>query len=232
MIVSRAISDQPEAPKGDSLYIYELAVEDMGQRSYPINASYFTLVTSSGLDYGAVLASAIQLSLPSTAIFPGQLIDGQIAFEFPSSQTAVKLEYSVPGSIVVTVQNLPSPSASVSEPSYSVDANVNYGVDVSGYQDLFPYPYVQNSTLFFYSGQTIAILVPLANDVIGSTVTVNSISSDTPTLSIIQISPPFPIRVIGTSGGDETNVMVYMVAPPTSFLGTITLNITADEDCC
>lgn len=230
--VSGTISDQPEAQKGDSVYIYELAVEDLGQSSYPVNESFFTMVTASGADYETISVSAIQRSLSSTTIVPGQLISGQIAFEFPNSQSPARLEYSVPGSIVETLQNLPSPSASVSEPSRFININVNYVYDVSGYQDLYWYPYVQNSTFFFYTGQAIAIGIPLADVIVGSTVTVSSIVSATPALNVIKISPSFPISIIGASGGDETNVMVYMLAPPTSFMGTITLNITANEVCC
>jgi hypothetical protein len=231
--VSKTISDQPEAQKGDSVYIYDVSIEDTGQDSYPVNQSLFTMVSVSGADYSTVSVSAIQMSLPShSMIAPGQVTSGQIAFQFSSSQTPAELEYVVPGALNETVRNLPSPSAFVSEPNPWVEVNVNYAVDVTGYQDLYTYQYIQNNTLFFYTGQVIAIVVPLADVNIGSTVTVYSVVSATPGLSVVRMSLSFPISVVGTSGGIQTDLIVDVLAPPTSFTGAITLNLTANEDCC
>src|SRR5208282_2819971 len=160
---------------------------------------------------------------------PGPEDTGQIAFLIPSSETPAELEYNVPDSIEEFVTNLPTPSSAVSEPNPEIIANMKYTTDVTGFEVLEAFPSIQNNSLYFYSGQTIAIEVALTDVVPGTTATVDSIASGTAGLIISQISPSLPATINGNSNGGEVDVMVYIFAPPTSFTCTITLNMTGSE---
>jgi len=106
---------------------------------------------------------------------------------------------------------------------------MKYTTDVTGFEVLEAFPSIQNNSLYFYSGQTIAIEVALTDVVPGTTATVDSIASGTAGLIISQISPSLPATINGNSNGGEVDVMVYIFAPPTSFTCTITLNMTGSE---
>jgi hypothetical protein len=202
------------------MYIYDLAFANNGQSSYSVNSLYFTIITASNSVYNTALALAIQQNLPAVTLSPGQKTSGQIAFQIPSSETPAKLEYKIPYSIDEFVTNLPTPTSFVSRPSIIINTNLQ------GTSDLTAFPSIQNMTYYFYTGQTIAITLALSDYFAGTTVTVNSITTTTTGLSISQISPSLPVKISGNSNGNEVDVMVYMLAPPTSFSGTITLNVT------
>lgn len=234
--ISLAISDPPDAKASSSVYIYDVTVLNNGQTSYPIDDSYFMLISNSNTVYNPTSVGAIQRSLPTLNLAQGQKATGQVAFQIPTSETPAQLEYHIPLSIDEFVTNLPAPSSFVSEPNFEITTNVQGPTDEFGLQELDATSSIQNSTSlgYFYTGQTMAIKVSLSNlDTTGSsgapgtTVKVNSITSNTTGLSISQISPSLPVTVVGGNGGGEVEVMVYMVAPAGSFTGTISLNVMA-----
>ena len=208
------------------MYIYDVTLADNGQSSYSVDLLYFTMVTASNSVYDATVALAFQHSLPVVTLNPGQKTSGQVAFQFPRSETPSKLEYKVPFSVDEFITNLPTPTIAVSEPNFAITTNVQGTTNAYGGQDLTAFSSIQNTTFYFYTGQAIAIKVALTNFDTGTTVTVNSITVATAGLSISQISPSLPITVSGSSSGNETDVVVYIPAPPTSFSGTIALSVS------
>jgi len=201
-----------------------------GQTSYPLDEFYFTLISTSNSIFNPTFVEAIQQNLPTLNIAQGQKASGQVAFQIPTSETPYQLEYHIPFSINEFITNLPTPTSFVSEPSLSVNINVNGTANAYGGQDLYASASILNNTFFFYSGQTIAIKVALTDLNTGTNVTVNSITSNTTGISVSQISPSLPVIAIG--GGlpgveGEVDVTVYMIAPTASFTGEITLTVNS-----
>lgn len=227
--VSAAISDPPEAHAGNSLYIYSVALRDNTNVPINVNSSKFDLITASKNVYDTTLINATQQDLGPIALNPGESTSGQIAFQFPSSQTPSELEYNISDSIHEMVTHLPSPSQNVSELTAHVETIVGGVTKTYGLEDLTSNAAIQNGSLFFYSGQTIAIKVALYNSSPGTTVSVVSITTTTPGIKIMGISPALPVAVANTANGNETVVMVYAAAPATSFSGTIALNISGTD---
>ena len=225
--ISQVISDPPDAQASSSVYIYDVTLTNNGQTSYPVNDFYFTMISASNTVYNPTFVGAIQQSLPSLELAQGQKATGQVAFQIPASETPAKLEYHIPFSINEFVTNLPTPNGAVSEPNLVINANVQGAVDAYGVPELMASPSILNNTFYFYTGQIIAIKVAFTNFFTGTTATVNSIASNTTGLSISQTSPSLPVMVVGSGNGVEVDVIVYMVAPATSFTGTITLDVTA-----
>jgi hypothetical protein len=224
IVISQTSSDPPEAQTGNSIFIYNVAFTNNGQSSYSVDELFFTMITVSNSVYNVAFVFAIQQNLPSVTLNPGQKTSGQIAFQIPSTETPAELEYNVPDSIDEFVTNLPMPSSSVSEPNIEITTNVQGTTNAYGSQDLSAFSSIQNNTFYFYTGQIIAIKVALTDVDSGTTVTVNSIASNTTGLSLNQITPSLPVMVTGS--GNEVDEMVYILAPPTSFSGTITIDVT------
>jgi len=203
-----------------------MAISDGGQSPYSVDESFFTMITASNSVYDTAAAQAIQQSLPTITLDPGQNTSGQIAFQVPNSETPAVLEYKIPHSIDEFVTGLPTPGGAVSEPNFEVNANVQGTAKQSSLQDLTASASIMNTTSYFYTGQTIAIIVGLTNFNTGTTATVNSIASATTGISILQISAPLPVKISGSVSGNEYDIIVYMLAPPTSFSGTISLSVS------
>ena len=208
------------------MFIYDVTLADNGQSPYQVDFLYFTMITASNSVYDATVALAMQQNLPAVTLDPGQKTSGQVAFQFPSSETPAKLEYKVPYSVDEFVTNLPTPTVAVSEPDFAITTNVQGTTNAYGGQDLSASSSIQNRTFYFYTGQSIAIKVALTNYDTGTTVTVNSIAVTTAGLSINQVSPSLPVTVTGGSNGNEVDVVVYIPAPSASFSGTITLSVS------
>lgn len=225
IVISQAITDPPDAQASSSVYIYDVTLTNNGQTSYLIDEFYFSLISASNTVYNPTIALAIQQSLPSLSLAQGQKATGQIAFQIPNTETPAKLEYHIPLSINEFVTNLPTPSSAVSEPNLEINTNVEGSTNAFGVQDLNAFATIENQTLYFYTGQVIAIQVQLSAFT-GSTVSVNSITCNTTGLSISQIAPSLPIMVNGNNNGNGVDVTVYLVAPATSFSGMIMLNVT------
>jgi len=226
--VTQATSDPLNAQPGDSVYIYGLNITDSGQSSYPVNESFFTMTTTSNTAFPVVSVPAIQRSLASTTLNPRQGTAGQIAFQIPTAQTPVQLQYSIPGSVNETIANLPSPVGAISEPDPTIVTNIQYTWDL-GFEVLNAYPYIPNDTGYFYPGQIIPIVVAFTDTVDGTNEMVNLITSGTTTFSITQITPSLPLVILGYSAGINYNELVCMHAPQTSFTGSIVLNINAED---
>jgi hypothetical protein len=226
--VVQATTDPLNSQPGDSIYIYGLKITDGDQGPYPVNESFFTMTTSSNSVFHAVSVPAIQHSLVSTTLSPNQDTAGQIAFQIPTAQNPVSLRYSIPGSANETIASLPAPAGAVSEPNPSIITNVQYDSDL-GFEVLNVHPYIPNDTGYFYPGQVIPVVLAFTDTVDGTNEEVNSITSGTTALNIIQISPPPPLLINGYSAGINYNELVCMYAPQTGFTGNIVLNIIAND---
>jgi len=226
--ITQATSDPLNAQPGDSVYIYGLNITDSGQSSYPVNESFFTMTTTSNTVFPVVSVPAIQRSLASTTLEPRQVTVGQIAFQIPAAQIPVQLQYSIPGSVNETIENIPSPVGAVSEPNPSIITNIQYYSDL-GFEVLNAYPYIPNDTGYFYPGQIIPVVVAFTDTVDGTNEMVNSITSGTTTFSITQITPSLPLLILGYSAGINYYELVCINAPQTSFTGNIVLNINTDD---
>lgn len=226
--IVQATTDPLNSQPGDSIYIYGLNITDGGQSSYPVNESFFTMTTSSNNVFHVVPVRAIQHSLASTTLNPRQETAGQIAFQIPSAQNPVSLQYSIPGSANETITNLPAPAGAVSEPNSNIITNIQYNSDL-GFEVLNAHPYIPNDTGYFYPGQVIPVIVAFTDTVDGTNMMVNSITSGTTAFNIIQISPSLPLLILGYSAGINYNELVCMYAPQTSFTGNIVLNISAND---
>jgi len=226
--VTQATTDPINAQPGYSVYIYGLNITDIGQSPLPVNESFFTMTASSNTVFHVVSVPAIQRSLPTTMLNPRQEIGGQIAFQIPSLQSPSGLQYIIPGSANETIASLPAPVGAISEPSPSIISNIQYDSDL-GFEVLSAHPYIPNDTGYFYPGQVIPIVVAFTDSVDGTNEMVNSITSGTATLSIVQISPTLPLLILGYSAGINYNELVCVSAPQTSFTGSIVLDISAND---
>ncbi len=226
--IAQATADPLNAQPGDSVYIYGVNITDSGHSSYPVNESLFTMATTSNAVFHVVSVPAIQRSLASTTLSPRQGTVGQIAFQIPSAQNPVSLQYSIPDSANETITNLPAPVGAVSEPNPSIITNIQYSSDL-GFEVLHASPYIPNDTGYFYPGQVIPVVVAFTDTVDGTNEMVNTITSGTATFNIMQISPSLPLLILGYSAGINYKELVCMYAPQTSFTGNIVLNISADD---
>jgi len=226
--ITQATTDPLNAQPGDSVYIYGVNITDSGQSSYPVNETFFTIMASSNSTFHVAPVPAIQQSLASTVLDPGQETGGQIAFQIPTAQTPVRLKYSIPSSVNETIENLPAPVGAVSEPNPSIITNIQYSSDL-GFEDLSAHPYIPNDPGYFYPGQIIPVVVAFTDTVDGTNEMVNTITSGPATFSIIQISPSLPLLILGYSAGINYDELVCMYAPQTSFTGNIVLNISAND---
>jgi hypothetical protein len=224
----QATTDPLDSQPGDSIYIYGLNITDTGQGPYPVNESFFTITGSSNSTFHATSVPAIQQSLASTVLDPGQETGGQIAFQIPTGQTPLELRYSIRGSVTETIGSLPAPVGAVSELN-SITINIQYASDPEGFEILSAHPFIPNDTGYFYPGQIIPVVVAFTDTVDGTWAMVNGITSGAAAFSIEQISPPLPLVFNGYSAGINYDELVCMYAPQTSFAGNILLNINAND---
>jgi len=226
--ITLATTDPLNAEPGDQVYIYGLNITDTGQSSYPVNESFFAMMASSNAILRTASVPAIQSSLETTTLSPGQEIGGQIAFQVPSQQTPVLLQYDIPGSMNETIANLPAAVGAVSEPNPSIITNIQYTSDL-GFEVLQASAYIPNNPGYFYPSQVIPIVVVFIDTVDGTNEMVNTITSGTITFVITQVSPSLPLQILGYSAGTNYNELVCTYAPQTSFTGNIVLNINAND---
>jgi hypothetical protein len=228
--VNETISDSPEASAGGNAYIYDVTITNTGSGSYDVNPTYFTMVTSSNSRYDSTILRAMRQSLPEVTLNQGQSATGQIAFQLPKTQTPSRLEFvDQPESVDESLVGLPQPTVWVSEPEPG-------RVTLSGTQsgDLSATYTFSNDTLFYYTGDVIALEVAVNNFQLSGSVALNSLalaSSDTG-FTLSSISPSLPVAITACCSDIDVfvyvDVYVYIVAPASSFTGPIDLSGTTN----
>ena len=222
--VKETVSDGPEAAAGEDAYIYVLTLTNTGTRSYGVNSSFITLITSSaGVYDSAPFLQAMLHSLSAVTLIEGQSTSGQVAFQFPSTQTPSKLEFkNLAQGVDELVANLPVPSAWVSNiglPSSTL-TGPNSGFLSIGYS-------LGNDTFYYYTGEIITLHASISDLFTKgpASVTLNTLalaSSDTG-FTLLSISPNLPLTV--DAGGNVT-VIVDVLDDASSFAGQLVLNGT------
>ncbi len=223
--VSKTISDPPEASTGENAYIYDVALTNTGSVSYDVNPSYFTLVTASNSVYDSTSFLAIRQSLSAVTLNHGQCASGQIAFQIPNTQVPSRLEFKDQiKSVDEFVVGLPQPMVWVSEPvrgRISLTGGESVGLSAA-------YTF-SNSTLFYYTGDVIALEVALNDFHISGSIALFTLtlpSSDTG-FTLLSINPPLPAVVDACCSDVDlfptVNVYIYIVAPSSTFTGAIDL---------
>jgi hypothetical protein len=226
--VSKTISDSPEASAGETAYIYDVTVTNIGSGSYDVNPFYFSMITTSNYIYDTTALLAMRQYLSAVTLNQGQSTSGQVAFQFPNTQTPSGLEFNNQfEGVDELVAGLPQPTVWVSEPMVNLFGGSITLTGVDSLQLLATYSF-NNNTFYYYTGDIITLKVAL-NDLNSSgSVTLNALtlaSSDSG-FTLSSISPSLPVTV--TAGGGVVDVYVYIVAPASSFTGAISLNGTTN----
>lgn len=224
--VKETVSDGPEAAAGEDAYIYVLTLTNTGTRSYDVNSSFITLITSSAGVYDSTpFLQAMLHRLSAVTLSEGQSASGQVAFQFPSNHTPSRLEFKNQAQGVdELVANLPEPSAWVSNIGipFSTLTGPNSGFLSIGYSS-------GNDTFYYYTGEIITLHASISDlfTTGPATVTLNTLtlaSSDSG-FTLLSITPDLPLTV--DAGGNVT-VVLNILDNSSNFTGQFVLNGTTN----
>lgn len=233
IVVSDTILDLPDASSGSTIYIYNVTLTDNSQSNqYYVDELYFTLLTNINTKYTTTFALAENEQLSGESLSHGQNDAGEIAYEIPNGQTPSTLQYNAISSplscaacvgISETINSLPSPSLWVSELNEVVTPVISGSSNVDAEYS------IQNSTFEFLTGQTISVQISFTNlDFQNQTaVNVSSIAVSNSGFTIASISPSLPVSVPYRSSSSATDVIVNVVAPASSYDGSLNFTVTA-----
>jgi hypothetical protein len=226
--VTKAITDPTESTSQELTYIYDFTFVDLNISNLDFSTLDLQLVGTSNSVYhstggGAGQVLAIDVFQP-IIMNPRQQVSGQVAFAVPRTDKPSKLEF-VGGSIDFSVSfsvGVPAPTANVSWIKQFNSNLTGSGSTEVNLESITPENFTAPATLGFYSsGEVIALQLSflyLPSYFGNSTFEVTSII-DSAGFKVVGISPALPVSV-GSSGA---NVMLYLLAPATSFNGTLTI---------
>jgi len=225
MVVTQTISDSPDASAGQSAFIYDLTIENNGSGSVSVNPLYFTLISSSNSVYDTDECGACVSAVLAITLRPGQNTSGQLGFEIPDTQVPSELEFTnrMQG-VREFVTSLPAPTSWVSSPEPSGQIKLTG----PGSSEIVATCSVSNNTVYFYTGDVIAVKISLIN--LGQksvTLTALNLTGPDAGFNLTSIGRPFPAII--PANGHAVSVYVYIASPPSSFTGEIELEGTTSQ---
>jgi hypothetical protein len=200
-----------------SCYLLTVDALYFGDGTWNVYPFDFQLVSNSSSVYPPIRAFSEKTPLSDVTLSNGQHDVGQIAFNLPNGEVPSKLEYlSQLPTIKVETNSIPQVSSWVSTVSFAE-------VSVRNVNGLSPFATgtIQNSGPY-YTGEVVVVKVTVRW--VGlSSISVTAIS-DSDGFTISKIEPSLPLTVKGN--GQEVDIVVSLVAPPSSYSGNLHLTVT------
>jgi hypothetical protein len=234
IVVTQQIVDKTDrdVAGNSTVYIYDVEITNIdATRSHVVDPANFGLVSNTSKVYGQTLVGgAIKEQLVSTDVMPNQHVVGQIAFRLPNSEVPAGLQYTDRSdSAGAFFPNLPRPSTWVSwinSSSTSICCIPNLGGNLTEFT--FVGFFVQNSSDYFYTGNTISLTFGVLCASRQNSVAQVSMASITEndSLRILSVSPSLPLVIRCLPNGTTTNMAVDILAPALSYDKGIHINIT------
>jgi hypothetical protein len=206
---------------GSPYYYIAVNVGYSGSDSWSVNPFDFKLISNTGAVYSLTYSINEANQLSAVTLQNGQHDTGELAFQLSSGQVPATLEYVAPGFQVQV--HVPPVSSWVSEVNLAPDTVIQGPNETLSSISVFGI--VQNSTIYFRTGDIIAVKLSITYNPIGQSGSMSLISvTDSDGFSISKIQPALPATITGN--GQELDVVVYLSAPATSYSGDLHFNLT------
>jgi hypothetical protein len=205
---------------GSSYYYIEVDVGYSGGDRWLVHPFNFQVISNTGAVYPVTYSLNAANELKTVTLRNGQHVMGELAFQLISGQVPVTLEYVAPG-FQIQVQ-VPPVSSWVSRVTL-VDTVVRGPNETLSF--ILVFGIVQNNTIYFRTGDTIAVKLAITYSPFGQPGSLRLISvTNSDGFSILKIQPALPASITGN--GQELDVVVYLSAPATTYSGDLHLTLT------
>jgi hypothetical protein len=202
-----------------SYYLLTVDASYSGDGSWNVYPFNFQLVSNSSSVYPPVITLSEKTPLSDVTLSNGQHDVGQIAFDLPNGEIPSKLEYLSKFPSIKVETTIPQVSSWMSTVSFAE-------VSVRNVNGLSPFATGTIQSIGpYYTGEVVVVKVTVRW--VGlSSISVTAIS-DSDGFMISKIEPSLPLTVKGN--GQEVDIVVSLVAPPSSYSGNLHLTVTVSS---